>query len=61
MIVEKEDSLFVTDVIILDTLQGFAEHLILNVIENKEGIYLYVNYVITLDTQQDSIEWKKGI
>ena len=57
MKVEKEDRLFVTYVTILDTLQGIVEHLIISVMENKEGMYLYVSYVITLDTQQDSIEW----
>ena len=56
MIVEKEDRLFVIDVTILDTLQGIAEHLII-IMEIKKGIHLYVSYVITLDTQQDSIEW----
>ena len=61
MIVEKEDKLFVTDVTILDTLQGTKEHLIINVMENKEEMYLYVSYVITLDTHQDSIEWIEGI
>ena len=57
MIVEKEDRLFVTDVTILDTLQGIAEHVIISVMEKKEEMYLYVSYVITLETQQDSIEW----
>ena len=57
MIVEKEDRLFVKDVTILDKLQGIVEHLIISVMENKEGMYLYVSYVITLDTQKDSVEW----
>ena len=26
----------------------------------KEGVHLYVSYVITLDTQQDFVEWTKG-
>ena len=60
MKVEKEEKMFVTDVIILDTLQGIVEHLIISVMEIKEGMYLYVSYVITLDTQQDSIEWIEG-
>ena len=59
MRVEKENKLFVTNVIILDTLQGIVEHLTTNIM-NKEGMYMYVNYVITLDTQNDSIEWIEG-
>ena len=51
MIVEKKDRFFATDVTILDTLQGIAEHLIISVMEDMEEIYLYVNYVITLVTQ----------
>ena len=27
--------------------------------KNKEEMYMDVRYVITLDTQQDSIEWTK--
>ena len=51
MKVDKEEKLFVTNVTILDTLQGIAENLITSVIVNREGMYLYVSYVITLDTQ----------
>ena len=50
MIVEKEDRLFVIDVTIFDTLQGIIEHLIISVMDNKEEMYLYVSYVITLET-----------
>ena len=60
MTMEKEDRLFSTDVTILDTLQGIVEHLIISVMEKKEGMYLYVSYVITLDTQQDFVEWIEG-
>ena len=60
MKVEKEEKMFVTNVIILDTLQGIVEHLIIRMMEIKVGMYLYVSYVITLDTQQHSIEWKEG-
>ena len=56
MIVEKEDRLFVIDVIILDTLQGTTKHLMINVMENKEEMYLYVSYIINLDRQQDYVE-----
>ena len=59
MIIEKEDKLFVTNVTILDTLQGIAKHLIISMMERKEGMYLYVSYIITLETQKDSVEWKK--
>ena len=55
MKVEKEDRLFAIDAIIMDTLQGIVEHLITSIM-NKEGMYLYVSYVITLDTQQDFVE-----
>ena len=51
MTVEKEDRLFVTDVTILDILQGTTENLMINVMENKEEMYLYVSFVITLDIQ----------
>ena len=61
MIVEKEEKLFAIDVTTLDTLQGIVEHLIIKMMEIREGTYLYVNYKITLDKKQDSIEWKKGI
>ena len=47
--VEEEDNFFVTDATILDTLQGIAKHLMTNGM-NKEEMYLYVSYVITLDT-----------
>ena len=26
----------------------------------KEGMHIYVSYAITLDTQQNSIEWTEG-
>ena len=61
MKVEKEDKLFVIDVKIQDTLQGIVEQLITSIMVNKEGMYLSISYVITLDTQQDSIEWIEGI
>ena len=57
MKMEKEDRLFVIDVTIFNILQGIVEHLIISVMEIKEGMYLYENYARTLDTQQDSIEW----
>ena len=60
MTVEKEDRLFVIYVKILDTLQGIAKQLIISVMDNKEGMYLYVSYAITLDTQQDYVEWIEG-
>ena len=60
MTIEKEDRLFFIDVIILDTLQGIAKYLIISVMENKEKMCLYVSYVITLDAQQDYIEWIEG-
>ena len=50
IIVEKEDRLYAIDVTTLDTLQGIVEHLIMRMMEIKEGMYLYVSYVITLDT-----------
>ena len=50
MKVEKEGKLFAIDVIILDTLQGIAEHLIINVMEDIEEMYLHANCVITLVT-----------
>ena len=56
MIIEKEDKLFSIGVTILDTLQGIVEHLITSIM-NKQGMYLYVSNVITLDTQKDFIEW----
>ena len=56
MKVEKEEKLFVTDEIILDTLQGIAEHLTTSRM-NKEEMYLYVSYVVTLNTQKSSTEW----
>ena len=37
-----------------------VEHLMINVMENLEEMYLYVSYVITLDTQQDFVEWIEG-
>ena len=57
MIVEKEYKLYARNVTILDTLQGIVENLVIIVMENKEGMYLYVNYVINLDTQQGFVEW----
>ena len=56
MIVVKEDILYARDLTTLDTLQGITKHLIINMAEIKEGMYLYVIYVITLDTQQNSAE-----
>ena len=56
MKVEKEDKLFVIDVIFLDTLKGIIEHLITNIM-NIERMYLYVSYATTLDTQQSLVEW----
>lgn len=55
MKVEKEEKLFVTDVTILDTLQRISEHLMTKLM-NKERMYLYVSYVITLETQKSSAE-----
>ena len=60
MIMEEENKLYPTSVTILDILQGIVEHLIIKMMEIKEGMYMYVSYVITLDTQQDSIEWTEG-
>ena len=60
MTMEKEDRLFVTDVTILDTLQGIVQHLIISVMENKEGMYMYVCYVINLDIKKDYVEWIEG-
>ena len=57
MTIEKEDRLLVVDVTILDILQGTTKHLMINVMENREEIYLYVSYVINLDTQKDFVEW----
>ena len=45
---------------ILGTLQGIVEHLIVKMELIKEGMPLYVSYVITLDTQQDYVEWIEG-
>lgn len=50
MKVKKDDKLFIIDATILDTMQGIVEHLTTRIM-NKEGMYLYVSYVITLDTQ----------
>ena len=68
---EKRASLCVTCVTILDTLQGIFKHLMtkewkkqfvtnkegMTSLINKEGMYLYVSYVITLDRQKGCIEW----
>ena len=51
MIMEKEDKLYNTSVIIFDILQAIAKHLIIRMMEIREEMYLYVSYVITLDTQ----------
>ena len=56
MMMEKEDRLYVTSVTIQDTLQEIAEHLIVIMKKIREGMHMYVSYVITLDIQQDSIE-----
>ena len=60
MIVEKEDRLCSTDVTILDMLHGITEHLIIRMMEIKEGMYLYVSYVITLYTQKKPIQLIEG-
>ncbi len=49
-LMEKIKNLYVTSVTILDTSQGIAEHLIVIMEPTKEGMHLYVIYVITLDT-----------
>ena len=56
MKVEKEDRLFAIDEIIMDTLQGIVEHLMINSMNRKE-MYMYVNCVTTLDTQWGFLEW----
>ena len=61
MKVEKEEKLFATDATTLDTLQGIIEHLIIRMMEIKEGMYLYVSYLINLDTQRDFVEWIEEI
>ena len=53
MIIEEEDRLYATNITILDTLQGIIEHLIVRMEPIRGGMYLYVSYEITLDTQQD--------
>ena len=40
----------------LGHIVGIEKHLITNMM-SKEGMYLYVSYVIILDTQQSSTKW----
>ena len=53
----KEGKSYVTDAIILDTLQEIAEHLMISTMEEIEGMYLHVSYATILDTQQSLVEW----
>ena len=52
MKVGKEDKSYVIDTITLDTLQGIVEHLMINAMEEIEGIYLHVSYAKILDIQK---------
>ena len=56
----KGISLFVTNVIILDILQGIVVHLKVRIRTIKGEMHLYFSYAITLDTQQDFVEWTEG-
>ena len=50
MKVEKEGKLYVTNATTLEILQGIVEHLMISAMEEIEEMYLYSNYVITLET-----------
>ena len=50
-LIERRPSSCVTNVTILDTLQGIAKNLIIRMELIREEMHLYVSYVITLDTQ----------
>ena len=56
----RKSNLFVTNVTILDILQGIAEYLKVRIGTIRGEMHLYVSYAINLDTQQDSIEWTEG-
>ena len=57
----KGNHLYVTSVVIMDVFQGIVEHFkVINMELVREGIHLYVIYVITLYTQQDFVEWTEG-
>ena len=49
-LMEKKTSLCVTSVTILDTVQGIREILKVRMEPIKEEIHMYVNYIITSDT-----------
>ena len=56
----RKRNFLVTNVTILDTLQGIAEHLKVTMGTIRGEMHMYVNYEITLSTQQDFVEWIKG-
>ena len=57
----KESKSYVIDATTLDILQDIVEKMMISAMEEIEGMYLYVSYATTLDTQQSLVEWTEGI
>ena len=53
---EKINSLCITSVTNLDTLQEIVEYLKVRMQPIREEMHMYVSYVKTLDSQQDIVE-----